>query len=104
MNYKWKILEVFADNDLITKVKYHLTGTEDDVSIETEGYFTFNNPIVKVPFADVTEEMIVSWVETESTIYGESLIKNNVEKQIKDLKLDKSVPSPWLPQIYQPGV
>ena len=54
MNFTWKILEVFAKDGVINGCRYHLTGTEDNISVETEGNFYFNEPSEKTPFLDVT--------------------------------------------------
>ena len=50
MEYKWKILEVFAKDEVITGAKYHLIGTEDDISVESEGNWYFDCPTAKVPY------------------------------------------------------
>ena len=55
INYTWKILEVFAQDEVITGAKYHLTGSDDELSVETEGNWFFDCPTAKVPFLEVTE-------------------------------------------------
>lgn len=104
MNYQWKILEVFAKDSIITGCRYHLTGSEDDISIETEGNFYFNEPSEKVPFLQVTEEMMGQWIEQEAVIDGENHIKMGIKKQLEALKSSKPVPAPWQPQIFKPEI
>ena len=94
MDYKWKILEVFAKDEVITGAKYHLIGTEDDISVETEGNWYFDCPTAKVPFLDVTEDMIVDWIEIDAVRDGENHIKMGIEKQVEALKSHKPVPAP----------
>jgi hypothetical protein len=103
MNYEWKILEVFANNEVITGCRYHLTGTDGDTSVETEGNWYFDCPTPTVPFSEVTEEMIVSWVENSAVKDGQNHIKINIENQIKALNSSKPVVAPWLPQTYIPS-
>jgi len=104
MNYTWKILEVFAKDEVITGAKYHLTGTEDDISVETEGNWYFDCPTAKVPFLEVTEEMIASWIEADAVRDGQNHIKMGIEKQIEALKSHKPVPAPWMPQVFKPEI
>ena len=101
MNYQWKILEVFAKDNVITGCRYHVTGVEDDISIESEGNFYFNEPSEKTPFLDVTEEMIASWIENEAMRDGKNHIKEGIEKQLEALKLSKPTPAPWMPQVFK---
>lgn len=96
MEYKWKILEVFADEELITGAKYHITATDGDISVESEGNYYFNEPNIKVPFLNVTEQMIGEWIEEEAIFDGQNHIKLGLEKQINALKSQKPVVLPWL--------
>jgi len=104
MNYQWKILEVFAQDEVITGARYHLIGTEDDLSVETEGNWYFDCPTAKVPFLEVTEEMIIGWIEADAVKDGDNHIKKGVENQIKALKSHKPVPAPWMPQVFKPEI
>jgi len=104
INYIWKILEVFAKNEIITGAKYHLIGTEGDISIETEGNWYFDCPVATVPYTEVTEEMIILWIETDAVRDGKNHIKMGIEKQIEALKSHKPVPAPWMPQVFKPEI
>jgi len=104
MNYQWKILEVFAQDEIIIGARYHLVGTEDDLSVETEGNWFFDCPTAKVPFLEVTEEMIIGWIEADAVKDGDNHIKKGVENQIKALKSHKPVPAPWMPQVFKPEI
>ena len=100
MNYKWTILEVFAQDEVITGAKYHLIGIDNEISVETEGNFYFDCPTAKVPFLDVTEEMIISWIEADAVRDGENHIKQGIKKQIEALKSHKPTPAPWLANTF----
>ena len=104
MNYQWKILEVFATDEVITGAKYHIIGTENELSVESEGNWFFDCPTAKVPFLDVTEEMIISWIEADAVRDGENHIKQGIKKQIEALKSHKPTPAPWLPQVFKPEI
>ena len=104
MDYKWKILEVFAKDEVITGAKYHLIGTEDDISVESEGNWYFDCPTAKVPYLEVTEDMICQWIEADAVVDGKNHIKMCIEKQVEALKSHKPVPAPWLPQVFKPEI
>jgi hypothetical protein len=97
--FTWKILEVFAKNDVITHVKYFVSADQ----VETEGYWYFDNPIVEIPFADVTEEIIIEWVKADAQKDGKCHIITNLEAQLEQLKI-KPIPAPWQPQIFKPEI
>ena len=104
MDYNWKILEVFAKDEVITGAKYHLIGTEDDISVESEGNWYFDCPTAKVPYLEVTEDMICQWIEADAVVDGKNHIKMGIEKQVEALKSHKPVPAPWLPQVFKPEI
>jgi hypothetical protein len=104
MNYQWKILEVFATDEIITGAKYHIIGTENELSVESEGNWFFDCPTAKVPFLDVTEEMIIGWIEADAVKDGENHIQLGIKNQLKALKSYKPVPAPWLPQVFKPEI
>ena len=104
MDYKWKILEVFAKDEVITGAKYHLIGTEDDISVESEGNWYFDCPTAKMPYLEVTEDMICQWIEADAVVDGKNHIKMGIEKQVEALKSHKPVPAPWLPQVFKPEI
>ena len=100
--FTWKILEVFAKDEVITGAKYHLIGTENDLSVETEGNWYFDCPIEKVPFADVTEEMVTNWIESEAVKDGKCHITARLQEQLEALE-NKVIP-PWQPQVFKPEI
>ena len=104
MDYNWKILEVFAKDEVITGAKYHVIGTEDEISVESEGNWYFDCPTAKVPFLEVTEQMIIQWIEADAVVDGKNHIKMGIEKQVEALKSHKPVPAPWLPQVFKPEI
>ena len=101
MIYNWKILEVTSDKDLITDAKYYVIGKDEDISVETEGNWTFSDKILKKPFDKVTEEDIARWIEEEATQYGVCSIKSNLENQAANLKKTKKTSLPWKPSTFQ---
>ena len=102
INYTWEIIKIFSKEDLITEIKYKLIGNNQIITIETEGTYLFNDPVLNVPFLEVTEEMVINWIEKETIVNGQSHIKSGIEKQFNDLK-NIEVVAPWLPQVFTPN-
>ena len=100
--FTWKILEISADQELITHAKYNVTADDLDHTVETEGNWWFNYPVT-IPFAEVTEEMVVSWIEKETMRDGINIIKSRLEEQLNEIKVNHTVPAPWLPQVFVPN-
>ena len=94
----WKILGIKADGDLITQAKYFVSHQ----GVETEGYWTFREPKLTVPFADVTEEMIVAWIQAETTEDKVNMIEQRLAEQAAALKKERETPLPWMPQVFTP--
>ncbi len=99
----WKITDTTSENGVITSAKYFVTAIDGDDKVETEGYWYFDCPTAKVPYEQVTEEMVAKWIEDEAVTDGICHITANLEKQLEELKKPKSAPAPWMPQVYQPS-
>jgi hypothetical protein len=102
--YNWKILEISAENEIITHAKYSVIAQDENYFVETEGNWWFANPILEVPFSEVTEEMVLFWIEKETIKDGINLIKSRLEEQLNVIKTQKTVIAPWLPQVFTPNI
>lgn len=99
MNYTWKILSIKAnDEGLITQAQYHARVAKDDMAVETEGTWFFKGQRLVVPFAKVTEKMVIDWINTES----DGLIEKRMAAQIKTLAERNNTTLPWAPQTFTP--
>lgn len=96
----WKILEIKADGDLITAARYFCSESKGDLTAETEGWWQFAEPKLEVPFADVTEEMVVKWV---TDAIGKQ-VKGRLDEQLEALEKQKTIVAPWLPQVFTPEI
>jgi len=103
MKFTWKILDISANGDLITHAKYKVELSYKDQIVETEGNWWFNGTEVKVPFDQVTEEMVASWIEQETMKDGVNLIKSRLEEQLNELNKQSTVIAPWMPQVFTPN-
>ena len=98
--FTWKILEIFAENTVITKVRFLLTASDDVNSVETEGYHSFSNGVVYKPFEEIKEEDLIRWLDQDTTKDEVNIIKLNLEKQLESLKSSEKVGFPWLADTF----
>ena len=90
----WKILEIQADGDLITGARYFCAKN----GVETEGWWQFAEPKLTIPFADVTEDIVIAWVTAD--------IGAQVEARLDEqaAATQRVVVAPWLPQVFTPSI
>lgn len=102
-DFTWKIKKVDANADgLIVSANYFVVGKSGDVVVETEGNWFFQEPSKTVPFENVTEEMVASWVKEQAVIDGKSMIEQRLSEQIDAVKKQTVTVAPWLPQTFTP--
>ena len=102
--YKWKLKEVTAEDDLVTHAYYYVTATDGENTVETEGNHYFKGKEVVIPYADVREKTILDWIDEETTTDGVSSIKSRLDQQLLELKKDKKVGFPWLANTFTPNI
>ena len=103
--FEWKILDIQAKDDIIKAVKYFCAIEEDDLRVETEGNWKFRDPEGKVtPYLEVTEQMVIDWINQEAIRDGKNLITSRLKEQLAALQDQTPVVAPWLPQVYTPKI
>ncbi len=90
----WKILEIQADGDLITGARYFCSKS----GVDTEGWWQFAEPVLNIPFADVTEEIVIAWVTRDIGVQ----VQARLDEQAATAS--KTVVAPWLPQVFTPSI
>lgn len=101
MRFLWKILELKGDDKAILQAKYLLSLVEDDLRIETEGYFDFDPSNASVPTSQVTEEMVTNWIDEGTTQDGVSSIKSRLLEQLESVKKQQEIALPWKPPTFR---
>lgn len=96
----WKILDIYADGDKITSVRYHVSLTDGENTVETEGNWYFQGA-GDVPFDQISENLVIQWVIKESTQDGVNPIKCRLEEQLAGLSKSKQVHPPWKPKTIK---
>jgi len=101
MEYKWKFLELFADNDQLISVRYLLTGTDGEVIVQSSGNHKFTLGVANKPLSTIVESDLVQWIEKDTTQDGVNLIKLAIENQLKAIENAKKVDFPWLANTFK---
>jgi hypothetical protein len=101
--FTWTILELFAQDNQLSSVRYLLTGTDDGVTVDSEGKHTFSDGIVNKPLEQIVESDILQWLEKDTTQDDVNAIKLAVENQLKALKTTKKVDFPWEKDTFTIG-
>ena len=101
MRFFWKILELKGDAKAIHQAKYQLSLIEDDLRIETEGYFDFDPSKATVSTSEVTEEMVANWINEGTTQDGVSSIKSRLIEQLESVKKQQEIALPWKPPTFR---
>jgi len=104
MEYNWKILELKAAGDLITAARYFCAAESDDISVETEGWWYFQEPKMTKPFANVTEADVIGWIKQQTTQDGKNQVEGRLAAQVEALANQRLVVAPWLPQTFTPDL
>jgi hypothetical protein len=101
----WKILSIDAKNEVIKSAHYFCKLSQDGIEIETEGNWKFRDPEGETtPYAEVTEQMVIDWINQEAIRDGKNLITSRLEEQLAALQDQTPVVAPWLPQVYTPNI
>ena len=101
MRFLWKILELKGDDKAIVQAKYLLSLVEDDLRIDTEGYFDFDPSNATVLTSQVTEEMVANWIDEGTTQNGVSSIKSRLIEQLEAVKKQQEIALPWKPPTFR---
>ena len=101
MRFVWKIFELKGDAKAIIQAKYHVSLIEDDLRIETEGYWDFDPTKATIPTSQVTEEMVAKWIDEGTTQDGVSSIKSRLIEQLESVKKQQEIALPWKPPTFR---
>ena len=101
MRFIWKISELKGNDKAITQAKYLVSLIEDDLRIETEGYWDFDPTKATIPTAQVTEEMVANWIDQGTTQDGISSIKSRLIEQLESVKKQQEIALPWKPPTFR---
>lgn len=95
MEYKWIIAREFAptENNLekvIKSIHWRYQATEDNITVDTYGQYALPkaDPDNFTPYKEITNEVIIEWLEEGLDIKS---LQKKLKNQIEDIKNPKSV-------------
>ena len=91
--FTWKILELLSN---CKGVKYYASASNENNTVETEGYFWFPEGKVNLPFEQIKEQNLIDWIDKDA-------IESNLNAQLQAMDSDKKVEFPWLADTFIPG-
>lgn len=89
------------DNDRIIKARYHLTVTENDLLVDTEGWVDIkerNYP------EQLEESFVIQYIKEDTQENGECAIEIRAKQQLEALKVAKPNKFPWSKPTFTIGV
>lgn len=106
INYEWQIAakptsqDISGYKDFILAVVWIYKGTRDtdniSYSIPCTTFFVFNNQSDFIPFEEVTDEIVFSWLEAKEDI---EKLKLEIEQKIEEKTVIEIIPEPVSPEI-----
>jgi DNA-binding protein YbaB len=96
INFQWKILELFGNENKLVSVRYLLSGSNGLVTVNSEGNHSFKEGLITKELSQIVESDILQWLEKDTTHDGVNLIKLAVENQLNNLKANEKIDFPWL--------
>ena len=114
ITYQWNIQQldclpqVDGETDFVVTAHWSVSatdGTYDGYAYGTQG-FTYNSGKDFTPFADLTLEQVVAWVQEGMGIEAVTKIQQSLDKQIEDQINPPIVtpPLPWAPAPIPPVI
>ena len=104
ITYKWSFLDIYADGDSINRCRYKLSATDDQNTVETEGYWDFTPNSQPAPTNQLTEQLMANWIEKDSTKEEDNPIKSRLIEQLEALKSSQKIEAPWKAKTFKLGI
>jgi hypothetical protein len=99
VTFEWKILETKIDENVLKSVRYYCKATDDQNSVETEGYWKFKVQH-EIP-EDVSEHLVSHWIDLDAIQDGKHLIKSRLQEQLDALKSATPTKPPWAVDTFK---
>lgn len=97
ITFTWKILDMDFDGSFVTRVKYFLSANDEANTVETEGYWNIEKTRVVAQLRDLTEDVVIKWLEEDSVQNNSNIIKSRLVEQLNALSNESKTTLPWLP-------
>ena len=101
--YTWTILDLFADGNRLSAVRYLLLGNDGTNQVASEGKHIFSDKVPLKPLDQIVESDILQWLENDTTQDDVNPIKLTIENQLKTIKTIEKIDFPWLAGTFTIG-
>jgi hypothetical protein len=105
-NYIWNVTQLYTETiegntDYVVIVDYITTGIDGEYTASLSGTAQFSTADVTVfiPYADLTEEIVIGWIKESLGENGitsvEACIQGQIDSQINPPQVPVNTPLPW---------
>ena len=105
-NYTWKVTNLYTQTidgkeDYVVTALYITTGVDGEYSASLSGSSQFSTADVTdfIPYADLTEEIVITWIKEtlgeNGIISIEACIQGQIDSQINPPQVPVNTPLPW---------
>lgn len=105
-NYTWKVTNLYTQTidgkeDYVVIANYETTGVDGDysASLSSTAQFSTEDVAVFIPYADLTEEIVIGWIKESLGENGiisiEACIQGQIDSQINPPVSPENTPLPW---------
>jgi hypothetical protein len=92
--YQWKVLDIYAEGEIIVSVKYQVTAKDKNNSVITEGNWLFKDQSHFLQ-DQTTEKDVIAWIQNESIIDEKCIIEHNLNNQLSAIE-SVALKKPWV--------
>jgi hypothetical protein len=105
-NYTWKVTNLYTQTidgkeDYVVIANYETTGVDGEysASLSNTAQFSTEDVEVFIPYADLTEEIVIGWIKESLGENGiisiEACIQGQIDSQINPPVSPENTPLPW---------
>ena len=107
--YTWAVTALYTETiageqDYVVIANYEVVGTDATYSASLSNIARFNTASVTpfVPYEDLTNDIVIGWIQTELGVDGvnnlEACIQGQIDSQANPPVSPVSAPLPWAPE------
>jgi hypothetical protein len=105
-NYTWNVTNLFTETidgkeDYVVTALYETIGVDGEYTASLSGSSQFSTSDVTefIPYADLTEEVVITWIKEtlgeNGIISIEACIQGQIDSQINPPQVPVNTPLPW---------
>ena len=102
ISYNWKVLEMYGTTEACKEVKYFVVATDGENSVETQGQWTFKEPLKLFP--EMLEVDVITYLNNDCVQNDVNIIKLALDNQLQALKQLNISKKPWEKPTFKPNL